>query len=149
MTESERFWAKVDTTGECWLWTASTSRRHGYGKFSVGGKYGGWMNAHRWVYEHFFGPVPARLDLHHTCGVKRCVRLEHLKPVSRRDHMAVDGRLLSLRAHCAHGHAFDASNTHITVEGYRKCRTCHRQREALRRAVARAAHNKSIKRRGE
>jgi DNA adenine methylase len=30
----DRFWAKVDTSGDCWLWTASTDR-YGYGQLTV------------------------------------------------------------------------------------------------------------------
>lgn len=38
MTAEERFWAKVDKSGECWLWTSAISPG-GYGAF--------WLNKSR------------------------------------------------------------------------------------------------------
>lgn len=32
MSEIDRFWAKVDKTDSCWLWTASVKPK-GYGQF--------------------------------------------------------------------------------------------------------------------
>ena len=52
-TPEQRFWPKVDKSGECWLWTGC--QVHGYGSFFADGKY---RYAHRWAYEHFIGPVP-------------------------------------------------------------------------------------------
>ena len=51
----DRFWAKVDRTGECWVWTAARNRS-GYGQFwdpqrRVMGL------AHRFSYEQFVGPL--------------------------------------------------------------------------------------------
>ena len=37
------------------------------------------------------------------------------------------------KTHCKHGHPFDEANTHLTPQGFRSCRTCHRVREAARR----------------
>lgn len=75
--------AKVDLSGDCWLWTAAIDKTTGYGKFHAGeGRR--IANAHRWSYEHFVGPVPAGLDLDHLCRVRHCVRPDHLEPVTRR-----------------------------------------------------------------
>jgi hypothetical protein len=59
----ERFWSKIDRTGECWVWS-------GCGWFSACGK------AHvardvAWFLEH--GEWPSR-GCHPTCGNSRCVR---------------------------------------------------------------------------
>ena len=35
--------------------------------------------------------------------------------------------------HCKNGHEYNEQNTHITKEGWRRCRVCHREREAQRR----------------
>ena len=42
------------------------------------------------------------------------------------------------RTHCKHGHEFTAANTRVTPEGWRRCRTCHRNKMRLRNAAKRA-----------
>jgi hypothetical protein len=34
---AERFWAKVDKSGECWIWTGGCFK-NGYGEFGLDGK---------------------------------------------------------------------------------------------------------------
>ena len=43
-----RFWAKVNKTEDCWLWTGARFNT-GYARFSSGKKSFG---AHRWLYEY-------------------------------------------------------------------------------------------------
>lgn len=69
-----RFWAKVDKSGDCWLWTASLQAK-GYGQFGHKGKM--WL-AHRISYAIEHGSVPAEL-VDHTCFVHHCVRPSHLR----------------------------------------------------------------------
>lgn len=77
-TLSERFWSKVDTSAECWTWTAS-KRANGYGQINVDGKN---RTAHRLSYELSVGPVPDGLHLDHLCRNRACVRPDHLRPVT-------------------------------------------------------------------
>lgn len=42
--------------------------------------------AHRWSYAHHVGAIPAGHELHHTCGVKRCVNPAHLEPLTPAEH---------------------------------------------------------------
>lgn len=78
-TPEERFWAKVEKTGACWLWTASLVKNGGYGQFNliVSGRKTP-VRAHRYSYELAFGPIPDGLHVCHRCDVPRCVRPEHL-----------------------------------------------------------------------
>lgn len=71
----ERFWEKVDKSGECWLWTAS-KRSSGYGQIGLAGRKMGM--AHRVSYELTYGPIPEGLFVCHRCDVPACVRPEHL-----------------------------------------------------------------------
>lgn len=76
-TAEQRFWAKVDKTGECWLWTASLTS-HGYGQFYFDGRP---VAAHRFSYELFSLPIPAGMDVDHTCRIRACVNPFHLRLV--------------------------------------------------------------------
>lgn len=78
-----RFWAKVEKTNGCWLWTGGTAR--GYGQFRLGGGRGSKnVRAHRYAYELLVGPIPAGLEIDHTCENKLCVRPDHLEPVTKK-----------------------------------------------------------------
>src|SRR5215471_9479687 len=50
LQDQTRFWAKVDKSGECWIWLAAKNR-DGYGTFSLGGQM---FLSHRisWMIEH-------------------------------------------------------------------------------------------------
>src|SRR6266498_955097 len=88
MTASERFHAKVteDPSG-CYLWTGARSAK-GYGRFADGRV----VFAHRWIWEHSNGPVPDGCDVHHVCGQKACVMLEHLVVVTKSAHARAHDR---------------------------------------------------------
>lgn len=76
----EKFWQKVDKSGDCWLWTAST-RGNGYGQATVAlGKQG---YAHRFSYEITNGPIPAGFVIDHKCHNILCVKPGHLQAVSQ------------------------------------------------------------------
>ena len=71
----DRFWEKVDRSGDCWLWTAVCS--NGYGYFWADGKM---RPAHRFAYELLTVLIPDgfELDHRHTCP-KNCVNPDHLR----------------------------------------------------------------------
>lgn len=139
MDLATRFWAKVDKSGECWLWTAGTFRR-GYGAIKVDGKQ---VKAHRLAHELFIGPIPEGLHVLHRCDVPGCVRPEHLYAGTDKDNVRdrssrKRGRN-DRKTHCPAGHAYDETNTRVRSNGWRECRTCHRLREAARVARLRSA----------
>lgn len=71
-----RFWAKVDRSGDCWLWTAATS--NGYGILAVKHRSPTPLRAHRLSWEIHHGPIPGNMHVLHACDERRCVRVEHL-----------------------------------------------------------------------
>lgn len=70
----DRFWARVDKSGECWVWTGA----------ALPAGYGRWKGAHRLVYAHRFswelanGPIPDGMLVCHRCDNPPCVRPDHL-----------------------------------------------------------------------
>jgi len=66
-----RFLAKIDTTGDCWLWKGCKRGLH-YGGVSKGGY------AHRWAYQQFIGPIPDGQSVLHHCDTPLCVNPAHL-----------------------------------------------------------------------
>lgn len=85
-TPEQRFWTKVEKTDSCWLWTATINKSTGYGHFGL--RHGVMVQAHRHSYELAHGPIPAGLDVHHTCHVRHCVRPDHLLATTRSENLA-------------------------------------------------------------
>jgi hypothetical protein len=92
-----RFFAKVQITDHCWLWTGACHQIGGYGFFSAGDKQ---VLAHRFSYEHHRGPIPDGLHVCHSCDVPPCVNPQHLWLGTRSDNMqdaAQKGRLYGMK----------------------------------------------------
>lgn len=77
-TAEQRFWAKVDTSGECWVWIGGKDRK-GYGRFSMGSarkpdgtRRNSMVAAHRFSYELENGPIPDGPGFHGFCVLHRC-----------------------------------------------------------------------------
>lgn len=141
---AERFWPKVDKSGECWVWTGSRDRS-GYGKiarFCPDGNVRPAL-AHRIAYELEIGPIPEGLTLDHLCRNSSCVRPSHLEPVTMRENI-LRGTGPSARhakvTHCPQGHEYAAGNiVGRTDRRNRDCLTCARLRAQARRDARRAA----------
>ena len=75
-TAEERFWSKVDKSGDCWLWTGSV-KPSGYAQFSVRGRN---VYVHRFSYALISGSIPEgqEIDHRHSCP-KHCVNPDHLR----------------------------------------------------------------------
>lgn len=130
-TLADRFWSKVDRSGDCWLWIGASS--NGYGVFSVGRKN---FRAHRWAYESELGPVPDGLELDHLCRTTLCVNPAHLEAVTHWENMrrSITPAAANItKTTCPLGHPYDI----ITSQGHRGCRTCKRANARRRAAIKR------------
>jgi hypothetical protein len=54
--------------------------------------------AHRWAWEQAHGPIPEGMHIHHLCGTRACVNVEHMELVSIHEH----GRLHPRPRKCDH-----------------------------------------------
>ncbi len=123
----QRFWSKVKFADSCWLWTGAIGST-GYGRFNAGPLT---AYAHRWAYEFCIGSIPDGLTLDHLCRVTRCVKPDHLEPVTYRANILRGNGLSALAVRnnvCVAGHAFDSANTYVARNGKRHCRACKNRR---------------------
>lgn len=100
-----RFLAKVNKSGECWLWTAATDD-DGYGRFWFNGRM---VQAHRYAYERYVGVIPDGVGLDHKCRVRHCVNPAHLRPGGQVENM----QNTDLRADNKSGHRGVSWNTRL------------------------------------
>lgn len=91
-TIEARILARLTRSGECWEWCGSTNRgaahQYGYGIIRIGGRATGKLHAvHRVVYEMYCAPIPAGLDVLHSCDNPRCAKPTHLFVGTHTDNM--------------------------------------------------------------
>lgn len=96
----QRFWSKVDRSGDCWIWTACRHKQ-GYGEMGVwvGGKVRTLL-AHRAAWALMKGEIPKGLLVLHRCDNPPCVNPSHLFLGTQRDNMrdcSAKGRAGKLR----------------------------------------------------
>lgn len=87
----ERLWSKTDKTETCWIWTGYLDRK-GYGEISKGGRHGRMQRTHRVAYELASGPIPAGLEVDHSCRRRDCVNPAHLRLATRKQNMENKGQ---------------------------------------------------------
>jgi hypothetical protein len=129
-TEMERLEAFTRKTANHWFWIGPrTGLKGAYGLFWFKGNQ---EVAHRAAYRLLVGPIPERMDVHHKCKVKLCVNPDHLKPVTRSEHLLLEPSARRKKK-CIHGHSLSGSNLYEYHDktGHLRhiCRTCNRLRQ--------------------
>lgn len=139
----ERFWVKVDASGDCWQWTAFIDP-DGYGSFRVTGV--GHRRAHRVAWEALVGPIPEALTVDHRCRNRGCVNPDHLELVPNKVNILRGygpPALAARSATCAQGHDLtDPANVYTPPSrpNRRKCRQCARERQSVDQERARGRY---------
>jgi hypothetical protein len=117
----ERFWAKVNKTDTCWLWTGSYGN-HGYGNFRYKNTI---RTAHRVAYMELVGEIPEGMCVCHTCDNTLCVRPDHLWLGTKSDNSLDRDRkkrgYQSRKTHCPQGHPYAEK---LDSRGHRRCYIC-------------------------
>lgn len=135
----------VKQANGCWLWTGDGTK-DGYGTFRPGPGHPKHM-AHRWAYEQYVGPVPAGMDLDHTCHTydsecpggndcqhRRCCNPKHLEPVTRSENTIRQRHHYRAKEQCPKGHPYEGDNLITGKDGKRRCRTCDVERKRRQRS---------------
>lgn len=141
---AERFWAKVDKTGDCWIWTGGTSS--GYGIIS--NLPGPPVRAHVVAFFLREGRWPDKKAYvcHYKCHNRLCVR--HIYEGTAAENsadMVNAGRERPWQRYLpdyACGHPKGGDNDQWTKNHrgpYRRCRTCHNEKAKLRGRANRAS----------
>jgi hypothetical protein len=136
----DRFFAKVEKTSSCWIWTSAINTS-GYGHFYLDGRA---AEAHRVAYTLLVGPIPDGFTLDHlchhpdrcaggkSCPHRRCVNPDHLEPVTRDVNTLRGGSFSAVyarRTHCQAGHPFTKENIYaLRKDKRRRCKICVRNR---------------------
>lgn len=128
MNVEQRFWAKVEVRGDCWVWTASM-RRGGYGQFGAISRATP-VTSHKWAWERYVGEWPAGLVADHLCRNRACVRWDHIEPVTNAENV-LRGEHPNIRAYragtCTKGHS-TVNSTIRRADGRPQCGMCHNDR---------------------
>ncbi len=91
----ERFWAKVQKTDTCWVWTKIDALGQGRLYPPSNNKY---IAAHHYSYELHKGPIEQGKLIIQTCGVRHCVNPEHLDKLTRAEYFQLRKKREALNA---------------------------------------------------
>ena len=77
--DEQRFWSKVDKSGDCWVWTGYI-KIDGYGVYNQ-------IKAHRLSWILINGEIQDNLIVRHKCRNRHCVNPEHLELGTTQDNI--------------------------------------------------------------
>jgi hypothetical protein len=120
-----------DGDADCWLWIGPLDADGYAAQMKVGSRTDGSRSAvrpHRWMYEHFIGPIPTGLVIDHLCRQRNCLNPLHMEAVTTEENTARGAR--ATMTHCHRGHVFAGLNLRISASGGRVCKTCFREYQA-------------------
>lgn len=109
------FWSHIAVTGrieDCWPWIGKT--RGGYGRARIKNRS---VQAHRWAWESWYGPMSDELDAAHKCDNRPCCNPYHIFPATPLEN--VRDCIQKGRAHKSHGHRRGAKLTDDQVREIR------------------------------
>lgn len=78
-----RLHAKLDKSGDCWLWTGYV-QKDGYATLKNNGKA---VKIHRVMYVLTHGSIPEGKQIDHKCRVRHCANPGHLRAVTNKQNM--------------------------------------------------------------
>lgn len=118
---ADRFWSKVDPTGDCWLWTAYC-KPQGYGQFTL--RKGQFYGAHTISYALAKGPVlPGQVVCHH-CDNPPCVNPDHLFLGTQQDNV----RDMFKKGRAPRTHGTDRHNARLTESAVKEIKNAVERR---------------------
>lgn len=135
MNALERFWSRVDKSGDCWTWTGGKIKQ-GYGNFYPKPGVGGIL-AHRFAYATYVGELLPGMVIDHLCRNRLCVNPEHLEQVTNLENLrrGLGYRLQNgMDNSCLKGHEYTPENTyrHPQFPHRVRCRECAREADRAR-----------------
>lgn len=107
-----------------------TMTDRGYLVRKVGGRKGPVLYVHRMVWENEHGLIPPGHHVHHECGNKWCVNLNHLELLTASEHARLHHKPLVICPKCG-------SDERVLIRTRAPktyCGACRRQRERAKRA---------------
>lgn len=124
---------KFEKTDTCWNWTGYLDRA-GYGVVNSRGLR--IRQAYRLAYTAWVGPIPDGLHLDHLCRNPRCIRPDHLEPVTPAENARRAGPYRR-PTHCKRGHLLSEDNVYRAPSRpqWRVCLTCIKAYRARHRAA--------------
>lgn len=135
---AERFWKKVDKSGDCWAWTGSLNKR-GYGQLTYRRVQ---YRAHRVSYTLANGPIEPTWNVCHSCDNPACVNPDHLFLGTQKDNMLDAARKGRWRKEtCPRGHPIREGNLFVKLDKRSKyprhlcalCRVMQHNKDRLRK----------------
>jgi hypothetical protein len=129
-----RFWEKVKTSDDCWIWAGYKAPcRHGRIMYHDGRGHYRPILAHRMAYELLIGPIPDGAVLDHIeCNNPSCVNPAHLVVTTSWENSkrgTCPSALNARKTHCPKGHPLTDGNVYRCRNGMgrianRICKKC-------------------------